>query len=135
MSGEHTLVIRGGDVVDQTGRRTADVAVRGGLITAVEPRIDAGPGVLVLDASGCVVAPGLVDLHTHLREPGGEAAETVETGTRAATLGGYTAVVAMPNTDPPIDTAGVARQVLDLGRAAPAVSIGGSVLGMATTAV
>jgi len=114
----HALVIRGGEVVDERGRRSADVAIRAGAITAVEPGIDAGPGVQVLDASGCIVTPGLVDLHTHLREPGGEAAETVETGSRAAALGGYTAVVAMPNTDPPIDSAAVARQVLELGRAA-----------------
>jgi dihydroorotase len=114
----HALVIRGGDVVDHRGRRTADVAIRAGAITAVEAGIDAGPGVQVLDATGCIVAPGLVDLHTHLREPGGEAAETVETGSRAAARGGYTAVVAMPNTDPPIDSAAVARQVLELGRQA-----------------
>jgi len=114
----HALVIRGGEVVDERGRRSADVAIRAGAITAVEPGIDAGPGVQVLDATGCIVTPGLVDLHTHLREPGGEAAETVETGSRAAALGGYTAVVAMPNTDPPIDSAAVARQVLELGRAA-----------------
>jgi len=94
------------------------VAVRGGIITAVEPVIEAGTGVLVLDASECVVTPGLVDLHTHLREPGGEEAETVETGSRAAALGGYTAVVAMPNTDPPLDSAGVVSQVLELGRSA-----------------
>ncbi len=114
----HALVIRGGEVVDHRGRRRADVAIRAGAVTAVEPSIDAGPGVEVLDASGCIVAPGLVDLHTHLREPGGEAAETVETGSRAAARGGYTAVVAMPNTDPPIDSAAVARQVLELGRPA-----------------
>ena len=72
----------------------------------------------MLDAAGCVVAPGLVDLHTHLREPGREEAETVETGTRAAALGGYTAVVAMPNTEPAIDSAAVVRQVLELGAAA-----------------
>ncbi|HVM65200.1 MAG TPA: dihydroorotase [Acidimicrobiales bacterium] len=114
----HALVIRGGEVVDHRGRRTADVAIRAGTITAVEAGIDAGPGVQVLDATGCIVAPGLVDLHTHLREPGGEAAETVETGSRAAARGGYTAVVAMPNTDPPIDSAAVARQVLELGRQA-----------------
>ena len=115
---DQALVVRGGEVIDARGRRAADVAIRGGVITAVEPGIDAGPGVRVLDASGCVVAPGLVDLHTHLREPGGEAAESVETGSRAAALGGYTAVVAMPNTEPAIDCAAVARQVVELGRVA-----------------
>ena len=115
---DQALVVRGGEVVDSDGRRRADVAVRGGVITAVEPVIEAGSGVLVLDASDCVVAPGLVDLHTHLREPGGEEAETVETGSRAAALGGYTAVVAMPNTDPPLDSAAVVSQVLELGRSA-----------------
>ena len=70
---------------------------------------------MVLDASGCVVAPGLVDLHAHLRQPGREEAETVETGARAAALGGYTAVVAMPNTEPAIDCAAAVREVLDLG--------------------
>ena len=115
---DQALVVRGGEVIDARGRRAADVAIRGGVITAVEPGIDAGPGVRVLDASGCVVSPGLVDLHTHLREPGGEAAESVETGSRAAALGGYTAVVAMPNTEPAIDCAAVARQVVELGRVA-----------------
>ena len=64
-----------------------------------------------LDATGCVVAPGFVDLHAHLREPGGEDAETIESGSRAAALGGYTAVVAMPNTDPPADSRGVVELV------------------------
>src|SRR5690606_1852258 len=71
---------------------------------------------LTLDAGGCLVAPGLVDLHTHLRQPGREEAETIETGARAAALGGFTCVLAMPNTTPAIDSAGVAREVLDLGR-------------------
>ena len=113
---ERAIVIRGGTVVDGSGSRVADVAVNDGLITAVEPTIEAGAGVLVLDASGCVVAPGLVDLHVHLREPGREQAETVETGSRAAALGGFTALVAMPNTEPAIDCAAVARQVIELGR-------------------
>src|SRR5690606_36536916 len=73
---------------------------------------------VTLDAGGCVVAPGLVDLHTHLRQPGAEEAETIETGARAAALGGFTCVLAMPNTTPAIDSAGVAREVLELGRAA-----------------
>ena len=113
------LVIRGGRVVDAHGSRMADVAVQGGVITAVDEAIGAGPGVQALDATGCVVSPGFVDLHTHLREPGREEAETVESGARAAALGGYTAIVAMPNTNPAIDCASVASQVLELGRAAP----------------
>ncbi|MFN2608356.1 MAG: dihydroorotase [Acidimicrobiales bacterium] len=116
---EHTVVVRGGRVVDATGSRRADVVVAGGRVAAVGDGVDIPPGAVVLDAGGCVVAPGLVDLHTHLRQPGREEAETVETGARAAALGGFTAVVAMPNTDPPIDTAGVVREVLDLGASAP----------------
>jgi dihydroorotase len=122
------LVLRGGVVVDQTGRRRADVAVAGGTVVAVAPQVEPPLGAVVLDARGCVIGPGLVDLHTHLREPGGEEAERVETGARAAARGGYTAVVAMPNTDPPIDTAAVARQVLDLGRvSAVEVAVAGAV--------
>ena len=75
-------------------------------------------GAEVLDADGLVALPGLVDLHTHLREPGREDAETVTTGTRAAALGGFTAVHAMANTDPVADTAGVVEQVWRLGREA-----------------
>ncbi|MEZ5115649.1 MAG: dihydroorotase [Candidatus Nanopelagicales bacterium] len=75
-------------------------------------------GAEALDCSGLVALPGLVDLHTHLREPGREDAETVETGTRAAALGGFTAVHAMANTDPVADTAGVVEQVWRLGQEA-----------------
>ena len=112
---ERTVLVRGGTVVDATGTRVADVLVGGGRVAAVAPEIDPPTGTRVLDADGCVVAPGLVDLHTHLRQPGREEAETVETGSRAAALGGYTAVVAMPNTEPAIDSAGVVREVLELG--------------------
>ena len=124
------VLIRGGRVIDATGERRADVLIRDGAVAAVEPGIDVG-GAQVLDASGCVVAPGLVDLHAHLRQPGREEAETVETGSRAAALGGYTAVVAMPNTEPAIDSAGVVREVLELSagalcdvRPAGAITIG-----------
>jgi dihydroorotase len=111
-----SVLIRGGRVVDAGGERLADVAVEDGVIAAVVAHgSDLGADV-VLDAGGCVVAPGLVDIHTHLRQPGREDAETVETGARAAALGGFTCVLAMPNTDPPIDSAGVAREVLALGR-------------------
>jgi dihydroorotase len=108
------VLIRGARVVDQSGERRADVAVEDGRIVAVEPELDVN-GARLLDAGGCVVSPGFVDLHTHLREPGREEAETVESGSRAAALGGYTAVVAMPNTEPAIDCAAVVRQVLDAG--------------------
>jgi len=100
-------VIRGGTVLDQRGERRADVAIDDGRIAQVSDTIDAADGDTVLDAAGCVVAPGFVDLHVHLREPGREEAETIETGSRAAALGGFTAVVAMPNTDPAQDTVAV----------------------------
>jgi dihydroorotase len=77
----------------------------------------------VVDGKGAVLLPGLVDLHTHLREPGREDAETVQTGSAAAALGGYTAVFAMPNTEPCADTAGVVEQVWRLGRQAGLVDV------------
>jgi dihydroorotase len=117
MSGK-SVVIRGGRVVDAAGVRVADVVVADGEITAVGEDLSSGADV-VLDAGGCLVGPGLVDVHTHLRQPGREEAETVETGARAAALGGYTCILAMPNTEPAIDSAAVAREVLELGRAAP----------------
>jgi dihydroorotase len=113
------VVLRGGTVVDATGARRADVALSGGRIAAIGDPGELGSSDAVeLDCSGCIVAPGLVDLHTHLRQPGREEAETVETGSRAAALGGFTAVVAMPNTEPAIDSAGVVREVQELGRQA-----------------
>jgi dihydroorotase len=111
----HSYVIKGGRVVDATGSRPADVLVEGDRVVAVGPSLD---HTTVIDAGGCIVSPGLVDLHAHLREPGREEAETVETGSRAAALGGYTAVVAMPNTEPAIDCAAVVREVLDRGATA-----------------
>jgi len=113
------VLVRGGTVVDATGSRQADVLVVDGVIGDVAQDLGRGHnGVVVLDASGCVVAPGLVDVHAHLREPGGEQAETIESGSRAAALGGYTAVVAMPNTEPPADSAGVVRYVLAQAKSA-----------------
>jgi dihydroorotase len=114
------LVIRGGRVVDATGERQADVLMRDGVVAEVEEHGSVGrpDGARVLDAGGCIVAPGLVDLHAHLREPGDEEAETIETGARAAALGGFTAIVAMPNTEPPLDDSAVVASVFGAGRAA-----------------
>lgn len=106
---KYELVIKGGTVVDQSGSRVADVLIRDGKIVEVGEGLSAKNE---LDATGCIVGPGLVDLHTHLREPGREEAETVVTGTRAGALGGYTAVVAMPNTEPTMDCAEVISSVL-----------------------
>ena len=114
-----TVVIRGGRVVGPAGTTRADVVVEGGVVAAVGQDLDIPKGAVVLDAAGCLVSPGLVDLHTHLRQPGHEEAETIESGTRAGALGGFTALVAMPNTDPPIDSAAVAADVLALGRGRP----------------
>ncbi|MHB1740609.1 MAG: dihydroorotase [Actinomycetes bacterium] len=99
------------------GGAPTDLVLAEGRIEAVGTGLDPH-GARVVDADGLVALPGLVDLHTHLREPGREDAETVESGTRAAALGGYTAVHAMANTDPVADTAGVVEQVWRLGQSA-----------------
>jgi dihydroorotase len=91
------------------------VLVDGAVVAEVGPGLKAA-GAKVLDCGGLVVCPGLVDLHVHLREPGREDAETIETGSRAAALGGYTAVCPMPNTDPVADNAGVVEMVAARGR-------------------
>ncbi|HZR53578.1 MAG TPA: dihydroorotase [Streptosporangiaceae bacterium] len=109
-------IIRGATIA---GEKPGDIAVSDGVITEIGPNLDADKHkAQVLDSDGLIALPGLVDLHTHLREPGREDAETVETGTAAAALGGYTAVHAMANTEPVADTAGVVEQVWRLGKAA-----------------
>lgn len=103
-------------MIDSAGARRADVLVDGELVASVGTDIEPPGGTRVLDASGCFVMPGLVDLHTHLREPGAEESETIGSGARAAARGGFTAVVAMPNTDPPIDSAECVRYVAERAR-------------------
>jgi len=112
MSATKSIVIRGATVVNPDAVFEADVRVVGALIDAVG---DALEGDIVLDGKGCYVSSGFVDLHTHLREPGKEEAETIESGSRAAALGGYTAVVAMPNTDPAQDNVATVRFVREQG--------------------
>ena len=101
------------------GEQPLDLLLADGSIVATGPAAGADERAAdaeIVDGAGLVVLPGLVDLHTHLREPGREDAETVASGSAAAALGGYTAVFAMPNTDPTADTAGVVEQVYRLGR-------------------
>jgi dihydroorotase len=103
-----TLLVRGGRVVDpsQGIDRVDDVLVRDGLVVSVGQSAaqTLGKADETIDATGLIVAPGLVDMHVHLREPGREEDETIETGTRAALAGGFTSVACIPNTEPPIDT-------------------------------
>ncbi|GGP77497.1 dihydroorotase [Streptosporangium pseudovulgare] len=112
MSEQRSTVVKGARIL---GGEPADILIRDGIIEEVGQGLT---GDETIDARGLIALPGLVDLHTHLREPGREDAETVETGTRAAALGGYTAVHAMANTDPVADTAGVVEQVWRLGQEA-----------------
>jgi dihydroorotase len=107
-----SVLVRGAALL---GRQRADLRLVEGRISAVGS-LSPQRGEQVLDADGLVALPGLVDLHTHLREPGREDAETVRTGTRAAAAGGFTAVHAMANTEPVADTAGVVEQVWRLGQ-------------------
>ncbi|TQK19567.1 dihydroorotase [Microbacterium sp. SLBN-154] len=113
------LLIR--DAAPLAGARV-DILIEGGVIAEIGPGLSRA-GATVIDADGLIALPGLVDLHTHLREPGFEHAETILTGSRAAAAGGYTTVFAMPNTSPVADTAGVVEQELALGEAAGYVTV------------
>ncbi|QNG38423.1 dihydroorotase [Geodermatophilaceae bacterium NBWT11] len=103
------------------GEDAVDLLVKDGVVAAIGA--DLSSTAQTIDATGLIALPGLVDLHTHLREPGREDTETVLTGSRAAALGGYTAVHAMANTDPVADTAGVVEQVWRLGQQAGLVDV------------
>ncbi len=118
------LLIRNGRVVDPRSGLDddRDVLLADGEVKEVGRRIVAR-GAEVLDARGLVVCPGFIDLHTHLREPGREDKETIATGTRAAAAGGFTAVCAMPNTDPVNDNAGITRAILERTRTEGAVRV------------
>ncbi|MEO6943608.1 MAG: dihydroorotase [Lacisediminihabitans sp.] len=117
--GSGILLVRGSTFAD--GTRT-DILVRNGLVAELGAGLSA-TGATAIDAAGLLALPGLVDLHTHLREPGFEQSETVLSGSRAAAIGGFTAVHAMANTSPVADTAGVVEQVQSLGEAAGYVTV------------
>ena len=109
------ILLTGGLVATPQGVVSADVRLAGEVIAEVGPGLDRD-GAEVVDCAGCWVGPGLVDPHVHLREPGQEWKEDIESGSQAAAAGGFTAVVAMPNTEPPIDAGHLARFVADRGR-------------------
>jgi len=118
------LLIRNGRVIDPASQRdsVADVFVRSGKIVAVGSNLDAA-GAQVYDATGLVVAPGFIDMHVHLREPGFEYSETIETGARAAVAGGFTSICCMPNTSPVNDSATVTSYIVERARRAAAAKV------------
>jgi dihydroorotase len=119
-----SLLIRNGRVVCPASRHDAlaDVLIEDGRISAVGPDLPA-TGAEILDAAGLIVAPGFIDIHVHLREPGFEHAETIETGSRAAAAGGFTTVCAMPNTNPVNDSSTVTSYLVEKARQRAAVHV------------
>jgi dihydroorotase len=113
------LLVSGGRVVDPASNRDGvfDLLLEDGVVAGVEPDLPAA-GAEVFDASGLLVFPGFIDLHAHLREPGREYAETVATGLKAAAAGGYTAICAMPNTDPVNDSRAISEYLVSKARGA-----------------
>jgi dihydroorotase len=115
-----SVLIRGGRVIDPSSGRdeVTDLLLEGGVVRDIGRNLGHPEGVLLLDATGLVVAPGLIDVHVHLREPGQEERETIATGAGSAVAGGFTGICAMPNTDPVIDNQGAVGFVKAKGEAA-----------------
>ena len=118
------LLIRNGRVIDPASGRdeVADVLIKGGLVLRIGPNLHA-TGAVAYDASGLIVAPGFIDMHVHLREPGFEHSETIETGARAAAAGGFTSICCMPNTAPVNDDATVTHYILDRAQRSAIVNV------------
>ena len=110
-----SYLIKGGKVIDPANNVKAilDILISGGKIEKIGKDLDAKADE-VIDAKGKIVAPGLIDMHAHLREPGREDEETVRTGSRAAVHGGFTSILCMPNTDPAIDKPSVVKSLKDI---------------------
>ena len=119
------ILIQGGRVVDPASGmdRVADLLVQERRITKIGDAVKAPDGAEILDAAGLIVAPGLVDMHVHLREPGSEHEETIASGSRAAVSGGFTTVCAMPNTDPCVDNEGAVAFVVRCGHQADQANV------------
>jgi len=119
-----SLVIKNGRVIDPASHtdRVADVLIVDGRIAGVAPDLSS-PKAAVFDATGMIVAPGFIDMHVHLREPGFEHAETIESGSRAAAAGGFTSVCCMPNTKPVNDSAMVTRYIVEQARRGAVVNV------------
>ena len=121
------LLVKNGRVLDPATKTDAalDILLDGEEISEVAPagKITRAKGAEMFDAAGLIVAPGFIDIHAHLREPGQESSETIETGTRAAARGGFTAVCCMPNTKPVNDSASVTRFILDRAKASASVRV------------
>src|SRR5262249_27223175 len=120
-----TLVIKNGRVIDPAADRdgVADVRIEDGLGREVGPNLVGPVGAQVFDASGLVVAPGFIDMHVHLREPGFEHAETIESGSRAAAAGGFTSICSLPNTAPVNDSATVTSYIIEKARRLAVVNV------------
>ncbi len=118
------LLIRNGRVIDPANQtdRVTDVLLASGIVRAVGDNLPAR-GAEEFDATGLIVAPGFIDMHVHLREPGFESSETIETGARCAAVGGFTSVACMPNTNPVNDTAHLTRYIIERARAVTKVNV------------
>lgn len=118
------LLIRNGRVIDPANGidRVADVLLANGIVRGVGENLPAR-GAAEFDATGLIVAPGFIDMHVHLREPGFESSETIETGSRCAAVGGFTSVCCMPNTNPVNDTAHLTRYIIERARAVAKVNV------------
>ena len=108
------LLIKNGHIIDPADNREgiADILIQNGRIMQVDQNISVSPDVELIDAAGQLVVPGLIDMHTHLREPGYEYKETIQTGTMSAAAGGFTTVCCMPNTKPVNDSQSVTEFIL-----------------------
>ena len=118
------LLIRNGRVIDPANGidRVTDVLLAGGIVRGVGDNLPSR-GAEEFDATGLVVAPGFIDMHVHLREPGFESSETIETGTRCAAVGGFTSVACMPNTNPVNDTPHLTRFIIERAKAVTKVNV------------